>query len=355
MSKEVAITGQADIAPMDFANGVFFNKNLFEHTWRVATMFSESTMVPDHFRSKTGNCMIALNFAARTGLDPFMVMQSMYIVHGKPGIEAKLVIALLNNTRKFSALQFKLEGEGMARKCTCHAKRLDTGEVCEQMVDMAMAKAEGWYDKKGSKWQTIPDLMLQYRSAAFFARVFCPEAILGMQSKEEIIDYMDATPGPNGTYTVTSPDTAEDLNAKLKTPAPEPTSDNPFADRSRFINLQKTGLEQFAKDHADRWEDADQADKAEFAGKWKRIFEDAPMPWEPVKGPEPPEEEPAPVPLEVVSEFQTMRKAAGEDGYAQALKEAGFESPVTTEDYNKVCGIMETIIAAAKDDDGGSF
>ena len=44
---------------------------------------------------------------------------------------------------------------------------------------IAMAKAEGWYAKNGSKWKTMEDLMLRYRSAAFFARTVAPEVALG--------------------------------------------------------------------------------------------------------------------------------------------------------------------------------
>ena len=51
------------------------------------------------------------------------------------------------------------------------------GEVIEGAeVTIGMAKAEGWYSKKDkygketSKWQTMPELMLAYRAAAFFAR-----------------------------------------------------------------------------------------------------------------------------------------------------------------------------------------
>ena len=53
---------------------------------------------------------------------------------------------------------------------------------------MAMAKAEGWIDKNGSKWKTMPQIMLRYRAASFFARMNCPELTLGYFTKEEVID-----------------------------------------------------------------------------------------------------------------------------------------------------------------------
>jgi hypothetical protein len=74
-------------------------------------------------------------------------------------------------------------------------------------TDIAMAKAEGWYTKNGSKWKTMPEQMLQYRAAAFWTRAYAPEIALGMHTAEEIHDtpeaqqvvkpvVMDVTPTP---------------------------------------------------------------------------------------------------------------------------------------------------------------
>ena len=70
----------------------------FEHAQRVGNMLTKSTMVPEHFRNNIGNCVIALNYADRVGIDPFMVMQKMYVIHGKPAVETQLQIALFNNS-----------------------------------------------------------------------------------------------------------------------------------------------------------------------------------------------------------------------------------------------------------------
>jgi hypothetical protein len=57
-----------------------------------------------------------------------------------------------------------------------------------------MAKAEGWLDKAGSKWKTMPELMLKYRAAAFFGRLYAPEVLMGMQTSEEVIDITPMQP-----------------------------------------------------------------------------------------------------------------------------------------------------------------
>ena len=201
------------------SQSIFLNKTAFEQAFRVANMLAASTIVPEHFQENVGNCMIALNFAHRIKADPFMVMQSLYVVHGKPGIEGKLVIALINQCGRFRPLQFE-EGQDF---CYAYAKDIKSDEILEgTKITLKMVKAEGWYDKKGSKWKTIPDQMYRYRAAAFFARTHCPEVLLGMQTKEELIDV-----GPPDT----TADKAKELTEKLKEPGiviPEgPMSDKP--------------------------------------------------------------------------------------------------------------------------------
>ena len=211
---ETAVTTKPQDLPaiMQGDRSMFMDPATFAHAQRVALMLCSSTMVPEHFRGEKnlGNVLIAMNFASRCRIDPFMAMQNMYIVHGRPGLEAKMVIALVNASGKFTSLQFHAEGAGDKLICYAYATNKATGERCQgPTVSIAMAKVEGW--TKNSKWISMPGLMIRYRSAAFFARIFCPEAIMGLQTADELHDAMDATPGPNGTYAVQ--DHIDKLNA----------------------------------------------------------------------------------------------------------------------------------------------
>lgn len=180
-------------------NSMFFDVAKFEHAHKVAEIFAGSTMVPDHFKRNLGNCLIALNYADRVKADPFMVMQSMYVIHGKPGIEGKLLIALLNSCGRFEPVEFETRGnveafENEADGCRASTTVIRTGKKLDgEWVTWRTVKAEGWYEKQGSKWMTMPAQMFRYRSAAFFARINCPEILLGMQTKEEINDTVDMT------------------------------------------------------------------------------------------------------------------------------------------------------------------
>ncbi len=85
------------------------------------------------------------------------------------------------------------------------------------MVSIQMALDEGWLTKKGSKWQTIPELMLRYRCASFFGRLYAPELLMGLQTTEEVMDFIDATPDGTGSFAVN----LADLQDKAAPPLPD--------------------------------------------------------------------------------------------------------------------------------------
>ena len=168
---------------------MLFDSARFNQAYRVATAFATSGLVPDHFKNNPAGVFVVLHMATRLALDPFMALQKVYMVHGRPGMEAQLVIALVNARGPFTGpIQWEFSGEGDKRQWTAFATHAKTGERCEATVTWAMVKAEGWAAKNGSKWLTIPDLMGRYRSATFLARLYCPEVILGLSTADELED-----------------------------------------------------------------------------------------------------------------------------------------------------------------------
>lgn len=161
----------------------------FEHMWRVATIYAASKIVPAHCQGDRETCFVLIQMAVRLGVDPLMFMQKTFVVQGKPGMEAQMAIALVNSRGPFTgAIQWKLEGEGSSRQATAFATHKETGEICHCTVSMKIAEAEGWLGKSGSKWKTMPDQMLRYRSAAWLARLYAPECLMGMQTLDELED-----------------------------------------------------------------------------------------------------------------------------------------------------------------------
>lgn len=158
----------------------------FENGQRVSKMLSSSTMIPREYQNNIPNCMLALEVASRAKMSPFMVMQNLDIIHGKPSWSSKFIIAMINGCGLYTRLRFKLSGEGMNMSCYATCKEIEADEILiGSKVTMQMAKKEGWLDKKGSKWQTMPELMIKYRAAAFFAREHCPELLMGLYTVDE--------------------------------------------------------------------------------------------------------------------------------------------------------------------------
>jgi len=161
----------------------------FDHAQRIAKMLSTSTLIPKDFQNNVQNVMIALEIANRIGASPLMVMQNLFVIYGKPSWSSSFIIAALNSSNKFSPLRFELSGAGMEMKCHAWCYETATKEkLIGPTVSMAMAKIEGWYDKKDSKWKSMPELMLRYRSAAFFGRLYAPELLMGMHAMDEVKD-----------------------------------------------------------------------------------------------------------------------------------------------------------------------
>lgn len=174
-------------------------------SFRTARMLSGSTMVPDVYRNSPENCLVAIDLANRLGLSPLMVMQNLYVVKGKPSWSGSFCAAAINGSGRFTPLEYEYVGEAGTPSFGCYATavRVSTGKRCNsETITMKMAQDEGWLGKPGSKWRTMPKQMMMYRAAAFFARVFCPDILLGIPTYEEVQDVKGYDTG-NGRTVVT--------------------------------------------------------------------------------------------------------------------------------------------------------
>lgn len=292
---------------------IYFNLQLFEHIQRVATMFATSKMIPERYRNNVGDCTIALAMAHRLKADPIMVMQNTYVVHGSPGMEGKMVIALINQCGKFTQLLFREDknADGDVVECTAYCCLRETGEEISSSITWDNVVAQGWDKDKGSmksKWKTMRAQMFRYRAAAFLARTFCPEVLFGMQTVEELQDVIDITPDAgdklnemivknktepapvNEDEDLSAPekpvDIQENIELQDKEDLTEPESmdlddheklisddtAHPF-NRTKWISCRaESSLEKMVQDHAESWETTTPETKNEFYDKWKRIL-----------------------------------------------------------------------------------
>ena len=174
----------------DYSLGIFGTSDNFIMAMQMAKALASSTIVPQTFQKNEANCLIAIEQAQRLRVSPMMVMQNLHVIQGRPSWSSKFLIAAINNSGKFDMeLQFEETQDKDGKPFSCTAWTTKNGRKVNGMtVDMDIAKEEGWLSKNGSKWKTMPQLMLRYRAASFFSSLNCPELTMGLYTREEMQD-----------------------------------------------------------------------------------------------------------------------------------------------------------------------
>ena len=208
--KTLAVVEQTtELAPVT----VWTDKKQFDQLLRAANMLSQTSIIPATYQGKPQDCFVALEMATRMGVSPLVVMQNMYVVKGKPAWAGQACTMFINSCGKFAQVKHVYTGEKGtdSRGCYVTATRISDGiQVNGVEVTIAMAKAEGW--TSNTKWRNMPELMLAYRASAFFARVHCPEALMGVQLVDEIYD-TETSRNAKKTSTLTAALKEDTINA----------------------------------------------------------------------------------------------------------------------------------------------
>lgn len=184
--EEMVLQEQKHEVANPFADTVSFRK-LFD----IGKMFASSALVPQTYQNRPMDCTVAVDMANRMGVSPMMVMQNLYVVKGKLQWSGQACMSMIRGSGEFKNVRPVYTGTKGEDSWGCYiqAEYRDTGEIVKGTeVTIGMAKAEDWYNKNGSKWKTIPEQMLAYRAAAFFARVYIPNALMGVYVEGEAED-----------------------------------------------------------------------------------------------------------------------------------------------------------------------
>ena len=223
----------------------------FELEQRRGKALSVSAFFPDQLKNDIASAVIINDLAIRMNISPMEVSQSIYIIYGRPSFATTFLVARLNQSGLIKgALRTVISKD--KQEAHCVAIDTESGEELVGMsVTMQMAQKEGWVSKKGSKWQTMPELMLRKRAQSFFIKEYFPEVMFGLSTQEEVQD-IEAI----DTEVITSKD---DINQALmskpkttvKVPTPvedapvEPMAEKPKATRMpRYITQHYAKLEE---------------------------------------------------------------------------------------------------------------
>jgi len=156
---------------------------------KLAEAFADAKLVPDHFKKSVGDCYIAVNLANRYGMDPWTLMQELYIVNGRPMMSGKLAIAILNHSLA-EPLRPVYSSEGDERTITLTGRL--QGEADAQSVKLKVRDAR----TANEQWKKNPDQMLMYASARTWGRRFAPDILLGIVFDDEEIPGVNAPASP---------------------------------------------------------------------------------------------------------------------------------------------------------------
>ena len=187
------------------ATNLLQNSKLLNQISKLATIYANSSMVPDTYKGKSDNCFVALELASRMDVSPVLVMQNLYIVQGKPSWSGQACKALIDGSGKFKDSEYVMTGNKSDATFGCYLQAVNakTGKLVKgSEITLKLAQDEGWSTKSGSKWKTMPEQMLKYRAAAFFARTECPEVLMGFQTADETEDVYGTTPQPTEKVTI---------------------------------------------------------------------------------------------------------------------------------------------------------
>lgn len=209
---------------------ILTNGDLFNRLLKISEVMANSgNFVPTHFRDKPDACMAVVMQAARWGMDPFAVAQKTFIVGngGVLGYEAQLVNAVVTNMaptkdrlnfawfgpwekivgrfvektnregKKYIAPSWDLNDEsgvGVKAWATFH------GESEPRVLELYLSQAQV---RNSTLWASDPRQQLAYLAVKRWARLYCPDVILGVYTADEIDEREEKVINPSPATKVT--------------------------------------------------------------------------------------------------------------------------------------------------------
>ena len=154
----------------------------FEEAYRFANVIAESDLVPDAFRKKPANVLVAVQLGMELGVSPMQALQNIAVINGRPAIWGDLLPAIV----LASGLLEQIDESDNGETATCVVKRRGFAPIT-RTFSMDDAKRAGLADKTGP-WKQYPKRMRQMRARAFAFRDMFADVLKGVQVREEVED-----------------------------------------------------------------------------------------------------------------------------------------------------------------------
>lgn len=159
------------------------DENMQRVTQMAKMMAGSKVTVPKHLQGSEGDCMAVILQAMNWGMNPFAVAQKTHLVNGILGYEAQLVNAVIQSTAAISGA-FKYEYRGDGSNLECRVGAIIRGE--SEITWGEWIKNGDVTTRNSPLWKTNPKQQLGYLQVKNWARLYCPGAILGVYTPEEL-------------------------------------------------------------------------------------------------------------------------------------------------------------------------
>ena len=234
MTNEITLTKPATgtLAERTASENILSDFAAFENAQRIAKMLTQSAIIPRDYQNNLPNVMVAMDIAIRNRLSPIIVMQNLNVISGRPAWSGKFILTALSAT-KVTDLDYETVTDGEIKlanggsmpnlKCRVTARDRKTGtQKIGPWVSLKMAVDEGWYNRGGSKWRTMPEMMIRYRAATFFASVYYPDLSVGIAVDDEAANENGFSPAADAPISAAHAEPATEVPPVVTPPAEEP-------------------------------------------------------------------------------------------------------------------------------------
>lgn len=194
------------------AGSLVVSPQSFPEVVQFAEMMAKCTFVPKHLRGQPANCMAVTLQALRWSMDPFSVAQKTYFVQegSAPGYEAQLINAVILSRAPLEGRpRIEWSGDNGALTCTVTGKFRGDPDPKTKTCRLANITT-----KNSPLWKADPEQQLAYYTTRAWARLYCPDIILGVYTPDEMAE---SAIGPDAAIDVTPPRAASRLDALEQT------------------------------------------------------------------------------------------------------------------------------------------
>lgn len=139
--------------------------------------------VPKHLRGNPGACLRVALQADEWGFSPFAVADKSYNVSDRIAYESQLVHAVIERRAPLEGrLRMELRGEGPTRRCKVIGRLIGENAPFEwEGPEFQHIRV-----KNSPEWVSNPDKQLWYHASRDWARIYCPDVLLGVYTRDEL-------------------------------------------------------------------------------------------------------------------------------------------------------------------------